>query len=343
MPGTNNRLLATFGSYSPITFGLGNRVTINVFDPLPLRLELTSGEEDKLDFGCQTLAATRLAALLLHHEPFQTRGIAGEVVGLSTLRSQPFYARGTVVSATARGYVRCLSIRTDDGAVLTVGGNNATAEDVAARMITFYLPRRALERSDLAPFQHYDRRLAPSRSEGVLKYLYILRRHTDAIYAARAARTAASARLLSHYLTGLADPQSLEVVCEGFRDFSCLFSQSSELAQSVAIELYNFIRNKLYSDSHGNAVVYAVESLGYIAKFGFHIYEMIMEMLRTLLFQIRGGSVHPDLLWSLVVAMGARAIRKLDLTDSIEAAHFSAIRGAPQIRAIITAAEALRL
>ncbi len=314
----------TKGDYSPI---LGNKANLTqnftTFQSYTVTInKVNSNEENQLvecnsetitlDFASETLSVTRLL------EKVRSCGIDLSVITASiegkNQKGKYFCASNEPIHAIkADGYIRNFSINYGCKNI-SVGGNNATLEDIASNKIKLHIPKDVFDTINSVNGFNLE---GMQNTINLMKQLHFAREFESAINVAKALKNKLALKLHIQYLDDLSSPHLISIILEGFRKFTSIYKADKELAKQAINVLDRFIKKNHCNGTFKNLIIYAIEALGYVNKYS----STSQPVIDSLIIQyIRSGltKMHPHTLWASAVALnddGFIRHKKLLLSD----------------------------
>jgi Archaeal transcriptional regulator TrmB len=268
----------------------------------------------ELDFGSDTLSAARLVASIKQEKGLLSGGVAVSVVGVAKDNPDRSFAKTAEIDdVNLDGYVRNILIRDLARRRYTVGGSNATKEDVAASSIMVVLNRDILYDTTQGNLSVYE---STTKTDDGLRHLI---EHADIPMAhiayARSLKTPLALRYLGQVLQNNKSSQILEYAAEGFRSFEGVYAKHRTCANEAAKSLLTFIQRSANRQELGTAIVYAAESLGYIARSSHEASPEIAEFLLGMIGNDHVREIHKDIFWSAIVGISHHLLTEAELSN----------------------------
>jgi hypothetical protein len=195
-----------------------------------------------------------------------------------------------------------------------IGGSNATKERIAADEVTVYIDPCIF---DALPTSHsYLRIYASSRKSQLDSDLTTFVRCNQieaAITVAKLLANQRSSKLLFKYLNAGFPADIMELVCEAFRCLSRPCSLDEKLAVRVTSSLAEYVNRHITKAEFAVSVIYAIESLGYVAPAHATTRALFCDFMNCLLFEDSHCLSHRQLVWASLVAIARAPSPNLDM------------------------------
>jgi hypothetical protein len=216
--------------------------------------------------GCETLLLSKISERLIHCNHLIT--VEGEYTKNSDLQpNRQTTICGKVIAATRNAYIRGIIVLTDSSELVSVGGNNATSEDFKAQKIviafvdkTFYKDAALMEImrqfNSISKFSEIEKLVC---NNDIQKVVEILKQLSNDLAAMHALLTLLNSTKISSI--------DAEHLCEAFRNFQELCCGNEKASNEVTLRLIKYIDDYIYISERTISVIYAIESLGYIARY----------------------------------------------------------------------------
>ena len=209
--------------------------------------------------------------------------------------------RGTISSYQIDKYIRNFSLCSQSGQNLSVGGSNATVEDVRANQITLTLEQDNVKALVDSPWYAYCQNNISIIHTDAIEQLIGLGQYTTAIHLLKKKGDIHSLRLLSKIdiAAGVSNAY-IPVLCDSFRCFSSIYIHQTAYSEKVT-NLMLRRAAKLLEYDETSAAVYCIESAGYAATspLGFSSVFAFAEAL------VRNGVSHCDshIIWATEMSL----------------------------------------
>ena len=271
-----------------------------------------------LDFGSDSLCLIRFISRIKEEgDDVDLRKLFAIVIGKevksSSSRSASNPLTGRITNCGLNGYIRSLEISDDNDIEWDIGGSNATAEDFAATNISIEIPREYFIRYHEPYLPYYVQSTGEGQenisvTEEALEIAKMSNTYDVAMALARRLPTQKSFEYLTSCLLETHNPDRMEFVCEGFRSLDKIYRESADISMRGFQELRGFIeRYSDYGSSHeyNKAIVYATESLGYIARENKDnpLSERICSYLIRLAKEEHTNPIHSHIFWSVICSI----------------------------------------
>ncbi|MEX2139017.1 MAG: hypothetical protein WD894_07130 [Pirellulales bacterium] len=267
--------------------------------------------------GADSLSIARFAGLLASHPDCHTAVMA--VSGRSNRGRGQCAVMGTCAGGVVDGYERRIGMQAESKDI-SVGGDNATSEDIAAQVVAFHLSEQLYE--DLivntsAAFHSVDSRTKLKISDLEQRHRY--GEVNSAIEIAKHLGNREAVDLLIEYLKRSSfGPPITDLVCDAFRSFGTLYSRDMNTARRVAFALKNFIASNRHVVERSCSLVYAIESLGYAGKYDPAFAPALSQFLIDFLRDDGNRLLHRDTVWATAVAVARLPIAYSEKVATLE-------------------------
>lgn len=289
---------STVGSDSPNISGNGNAINNTKIIIESAEKEFVMRTETFSFLGSDTLTIATLMNEIHKINP-SLESVSVNVDGYDFRRNAKATYQVSTATAEIVGYIRRLCIETPDGDKLTVGGVNATAEDIAAKSIEIVVSdketREALVRNSRHGFGAYllpDIKTSRERKtyHEMIKLLLLDYNINLVIAYAKRTRDAESLQYLVEHIEKTMPPKDAEILTEAFRMYEDARNIDHKYKSMAISALYRFVKKFHRNFEYINACIYAIESIGALGGSD----ERLLHVARSYLFQVYKLDFIPD-------------------------------------------------
>jgi hypothetical protein len=253
--------------------------------------------------GSDTLAVSN-AISLIDKLSVSKDDLVMVIAGFDNLESVDSVKHSFSGSARIDGYIRSLLFEcAESGLLLDVGGDNATLERIAATKIELYIGKGLYNELGNSFINFHDSELKKTLNNNDLGRSLKFNQIIHSITIAKGLKNGASLDVMFKMLERNLVPSDMAFLTEGFRVFSVYTKNNERAAISCISKLSRFINDNLNNKDYSEAIVYAIESIGYLAKSNFLTSKIASSFIAKLLKNDDFIFAHRDILWASLVAL----------------------------------------
>jgi len=207
---------------------------------------------------------------------------------------------GKVVSTILDSYIRNFTIKTDLGEIYTVGGSNASSEDIAAKNVIFSIESELIPILVDTPFLIYS-----SQEKFPIEMIdtqISIGYYSSAISMLKRNKNTSSLLILEEMIGNNIPKECSNLLYDSFRSFSELYDKKSDFSLSLSVSEKLIIDlDYLLLENDINSAIYCMESLGYSVN-----NEKSLNILTSFIIeQLKNGlnKYHLHFIWSSYQAL----------------------------------------
>ncbi|OHU88007.1 hypothetical protein BET10_11580 [Pseudoalteromonas amylolytica] len=209
---------------------------------------------------------------------------------------------GILVSYTFDRYIRAISIKSSTGLVMSVGGCNSTAEDIAAMSITFEFDNGSAALLLNSPWGGYCAAFKSTLTVDVIEQLTSIGQVDLALTLLKRKPSVNSLVVLNKLRKNATTLDSQSLIYGAYRAFDKVLKKPSGLSQKIAEQLFYEV-DMLLEEGDVLAAIYCMESLGYFCHS-----EAVEKQFNALARKVIDNGIRhydPHFIWALNVALSS--------------------------------------
>lgn len=264
--------------------------------------------------GADTLTITTLAKTFCQLDC--THDVPVNVTGYDNLNNiSDVEYTGYITDAELRGYQRTVTIlgSNEDGISeeIDIGGDNASVERIASNSFNMHVPKeimseiagQAINIGSQMPFGISIGQRSTSDLEKMVAFFIENYAITYAIDMAKQIRTPIAASYLMGALEKDWGAKVNSQLTDSFRVFSRLCKGNKRLANKITQTLIQYIIEHEQKDNYLDAIIYAAEALGYIARFSEKPRKEAFSYLSNYIIKNGMSKRLRDVVWASLISM----------------------------------------
>lgn len=302
----------TSGNNSPIILGDNNTIITN---PDSSGTAIENPSNILVFEGGDTLTLSKIM-LSLSKDGIHESDCSILIEGFDNHFHEEVIISGANGSGIIDGYIRSLVFENkENNQLIDVGGSNATSERIAAKKINLILTTDAYVHLTDSVAHYYDSQLKTMMNCSDLYKSFKLNQITNTVAIAKQLKDEKSLYLMLKILNFKNyKPSIAALITESFRVFEMLFCKNIEISILALGDLKRFINRSITDKDFSDAVIYAIESMGYIVKCHKTLHDDVTQFLLDMLSSDKFFDLHrEDIIWCSLVTLKNKVYEKNDL------------------------------